>query len=860
MSNILEKLFITERVLIPGYTIRRFVPAVTTTTTRFYGFTQPYQVYSLSESGPTILNFPGGIKTYAPSGPLGSSFNVFLGFNVIGNQYQNITVVGVETTTTTVPGYFTYDTSPDTYQTTYHPNLGWNSSARSVASALGDCTASFSVRVDAVGVVAGLNEVTDSSGSDYFEISYGINFFSGSYRVIEQSVIKTGAFPFIDTDVFSVSRSVDVITYLKNGAVFYTSSASSSEELLLDASLYAGGDAINDASFILSSSIELRTASLSATSTLEASPKPAADLSASSSLLHSGTYSIDNDVFVSNTPISASSEMQVQKEFGEAALSATATLSSAYTVTQGVSASFGAMTAFATSGYAAYAEIVASFEPLTVQAGAGAVSLQPSFIAAEFEGLTANIISLVGGTTVSPSQTDFSPMTAFAVGINHLETIASPVMMTATSSLDVITTIGSASLQAESSLVHSGIYSLNDDVYVTGQVISGATSLEVNPFVSSLDVNATSILTFVGPYTASGGPYSYAEINGTLGSMTASLGDFPPLGNFGYVEFISTSLEGTGTTITLPEHSLEFASFTMAALGGANLTTAAPVFGLSGTGTFLDTGTSALPFFTSTLSATGTRIYNGDGILPFISSALTGLGGGIANALSAPTFTMSGEGINLPTGSAALPFLSFSFSGTGHIEESGSASLPFLDFSLINADARLDWFVSSITGTGHTGTEADTGADLSLAVAYVLNVHTSESTRYSNYPFMHVITIGGRPYGVRPEGLYLLEGSVDYDSTPKGKEINGTIVSKETDYGTFNDKRVPKIYLNTDTLTTTTPFVDGLEGPSYDSEFTGRKTNLGRGLVGRYWRFKIEHIQKLEGLEFLPEVIQRRVK
>jgi hypothetical protein len=145
---------------------------------------------------------------------------------------------------------------------------------------------------------------------------------------------------------------------------------------------------------------------------------------------------------------------------------------------------------------------------------------------------------------------------------------------------------------------------------------------------------------------------------------------------------------------------------------------------------------------------------------------------------------------------------------------------------------------------------------ITMAVAYVMNVHTTESTQYSNYPFLHIVHIGGKPYGVKADGLYLLEGATD-----NGTAISGSVTTKETDFGSFNSKHVNEIYLNSDTATTMTPTVDGaLIAASYASSFGGRRIAVARGLEGRYWKFRIDGIKRLEGLEISPLIRQRKVK
>lgn len=140
--------------------------------------------------------------------------------------------------------------------------------------------------------------------------------------------------------------------------------------------------------------------------------------------------------------------------------------------------------------------------------------------------------------------------------------------------------------------------------------------------------------------------------------------------------------------------------------------------------------------------------------------------------------------------------------------------------------------------------------------AWVMNAHTAEVSRYTNYRFMHLIELDGKPYGVRHDGIYSL--SENHGETG----LNGTVITKDTDFGTFESKHVNYCYLNNDTTIKITPTVDGMQKLPVVSQFAGRKVKLARGNSGRYWTFKIENIKQIEGVEFTPELIkrQRRVK
>lgn len=138
--------------------------------------------------------------------------------------------------------------------------------------------------------------------------------------------------------------------------------------------------------------------------------------------------------------------------------------------------------------------------------------------------------------------------------------------------------------------------------------------------------------------------------------------------------------------------------------------------------------------------------------------------------------------------------------------------------------------------------------------AFVMNTHTSEVTRYLNYYFKHLLMIDGKPYGVRHDGLYALVE--DHDETA----LNGYVITKDTDFGDFAEKRVPYAYLNNDTQVKITPILNDKAMIPHLSSFAGRKTHLARGLSARYWTFRIDQIKQLEGITFEPQLTRRQRK
>lgn len=143
-------------------------------------------------------------------------------------------------------------------------------------------------------------------------------------------------------------------------------------------------------------------------------------------------------------------------------------------------------------------------------------------------------------------------------------------------------------------------------------------------------------------------------------------------------------------------------------------------------------------------------------------------------------------------------------------------------------------------------------------IAYVNNLKTEETTRYSNFTFDHVLKFKGKYYGIKADGIYLLEGVND-----NGTQIDASFTTNKNSFGTLLLKRVPYVFLDTDTNTTLTPTVDDVVQPEYAAGYDGKRTKLGRGINGRYWAFTIKNILgaalRLNALELEPEVMTRKI-
>ena len=134
-------------------------------------------------------------------------------------------------------------------------------------------------------------------------------------------------------------------------------------------------------------------------------------------------------------------------------------------------------------------------------------------------------------------------------------------------------------------------------------------------------------------------------------------------------------------------------------------------------------------------------------------------------------------------------------------------------------------------------------------VAYSINTESKAVTQYQNYPFNSFAWVGGRCYGMSPDGIRELEGTTD-----DGAPIAARFRLAMTNLGTGRMKRMQAAYLGyTSTgelrLKTITTAPDRVKEAHYyrllpqpsDSPSEAR-VKIGQGLRSVYWGFELEAI------------------
>lgn len=118
--------------------------------------------------------------------------------------------------------------------------LGWNAGG-STAASLQQGRAEFSIG-SVVGATVGLTTANESN--DPREVIYGFQLANGIYRIILNGNAVGDAYPHTGLSRFVLERWNGDITWSVNGAVLHQAEDAVSARMVLDASLYAGGDAV----------------------------------------------------------------------------------------------------------------------------------------------------------------------------------------------------------------------------------------------------------------------------------------------------------------------------------------------------------------------------------------------------------------------------------------------------------------------------------------------------------------------------------------------------------------------------------------------------------------------------------------
>lgn len=313
---------------------------------------------------------------------------------------------------------------PDTY--ILDPNEGWNAGAISLGLLDGDATYRFQVPGTVAGVVTGLSDPAFNQGFGYQEIQYAFYISNGGYRIMEGGIDKTAPVASTGTTVYSIIRAGESLYYAVDGTVVYQSLIPvTSSFVLVDASLYAGGDAIADAEI---TEVYICTAQVLISSTLGAvstvTSKNAVNIPITADMAV-GIRLGDNVYLGANIPVSSTLSAALSQQIAlTAAIDVTTSLTATSSLprSDGADVSFQALASWGNDHPAS--QSAATFEALESEAAGGLVTPRVASSNASFAGIITAGHVLTGEVATATTAT-FQPLDTIAADHNYGESSAS---------------------------------------------------------------------------------------------------------------------------------------------------------------------------------------------------------------------------------------------------------------------------------------------------------------------------------------------------------------------------------------------------------------------------------------------------
>ena len=245
----------------------------------------------------------------------------------------------------------------------------------------------------------------------------------------------------------------------------------------------------------------------------------------------------------------------------------------------------------------------------------------------------------------------------------------------------------------------------------------------------------------------------------------------------------------------------QYASFSLPSLalvgyGGANANMSMPslVASLSGTVTGLGTLNATMPSLS--LNATGTTTALAEASFTFGSDhtyKLVGYTGAVLSVTLTDGYSMDASGTTGGIAEASMTLPMFDLVATGTAQNHGSADM------LLPMLRSVPGAVAWMTLPGLQLVAVGTAVVTATYEAYALNLNhndpnaNDEMTRYTNFPFTHIVRYQGSYFGVNSTGLYLLEGTTDY-ADPVPTKIPWAFKTAMTDFKSPFIKTVVSAY------------------------------------------------------------------
>jgi hypothetical protein len=276
-----------------------------------------------------------------------------------------------------------------------------------------------------------------------------------------------------------------------------------------------------------------------------------------------------------------------------------------------------------------------------------------------------------------------------------------------------------------------------------------------------------------------------------------------------------------------------------------------PIFELAGSGGVKISGEGIVDFPEWLIGSGGVKI-SGEGIITFeVSSTfeLIGSGGveisgkGIVEYVLPPIFELIGSGGVKISGEGISSFETpgiFELMGSGGVEISGEGDVVFLYPDIF-----------ALVGSGGVGISGSGILELLVYHTWVITGPTFEPSIYSNFDFNAYSKYRGKCYGLKSDGLYILEGEDD-----NGSEIHTGINLGPRNFGKEGRNKLRSIQFGVRDGDNINVKVSSKVGETYSDLSRGKKAMISRSMYGDDLDVFIADFEKLGSLEF--SVIYRK--
>ena len=371
------------------------------------------------------------------------------------------------------------------------------------------------------------------------------------------------------------------------------------------------------------------------------------------------------------------------------------------------------------------------------------------------------------------------------------------------------------------------------------------------------------------------------------GSITAIVPSAPTISSYGggYVAIAAPSPTmviyggGSNLTITAPMGSIYSAvhesigeneiviaapSPTLLAYGGSNAAITAPTPTLTATATVSAMADIAIDAPMGTIASTATVSEMASIAVTAPMARLIGYGGAVCSITLTGAPTIQATGTMGGVAQIAITAPLYQLTSTATAQNHGSLIITAPMGKMVSG------IQAYITAPMATLTAIGTATITATYEAYALNLHhrdpnaIDELTRYTNFPFTHVVRYQNSYYGVAAGALYLLEGTTD-NATP----IQYTVQTAKTDFDVPEMKAVPYAYFGGRMGPgATVSIVAGEQTPEVYSYTTPRgqtaqnyRQSFGRGIGSRYYAFGVSgsDVLELDSLDIEHLKLTRRI-